>query len=163
MKVAICTAIFLFLGFGPSVGAQTSAISSPATAERAASGTVLDTPAVIGATPDQEASLRSQIEVMHAAVLPRRVVFVSHWKYIDTAKTFGLHVPTGFGSVMFTHLPSRTVFVDKDRYLGPAWLGYWMAHELGHLATGSTNEADADRAARDYRKRLDDARQRGQL
>jgi hypothetical protein len=35
---------------------------------------------------------------------------------------------------MFTHLSSRTVFIDNDRYAGEDWLGYWIAHELGHLA-----------------------------
>ena len=33
-----------------------------------------------------------------------------------------------------------------------------MAHELGHLAANSTKEEDAERLAREYRKRLKDAR-----
>jgi hypothetical protein len=57
---------------------------------------------------------------------------------------------------MFTHLPSRTVFIDNDQYLGEQWLGYWMAHELGHLKTNSAKESDAERAAREFRKRLRD-------
>jgi hypothetical protein len=32
---------------------------------------------------------------------------------------------------LFTHLASRTTFIDGDRYLGEDWLGYWMPHELG--------------------------------
>ena len=55
---------------------------------------------------------------------------------------------------MFTHLPSRTIFVDNDRYQGEDWLGYWIAHELGHLAMNSNREGDAEKAAKEYRKRL---------
>jgi len=59
---------------------------------------------------------------------------------------------------MFTHLASRTVFIDNDRYQGEEWLGYWMAHELGHLKTNSAKESDADRGAREFRKLLEKAR-----
>ena len=55
---------------------------------------------------------------------------------------------------MFTHLPSRTIFVDNDRYLGEDWLGHWIAHELGHLATNSAKEEDAERSAHEFRRRL---------
>jgi hypothetical protein len=84
---------------------------------------------------------------------------VPHWKYIDTARTFRLHVPAGYTSTMFTHLPSRSVFIDNDRYVSDDSLGYWLAHELGHLAANSASENDADKAAREYRKRLKDATQ----
>jgi hypothetical protein len=113
--------------------------------------------AVIGATPVQEALVRDQIQVMRPAVLPLRIFFVPHWKYIHAARTFRLHVPKGFASVMFTHLLSRTVFIDNDRYLGEVWLGRWMAHELGHLSTNSASEHDAEKAAHEYRKRLKQA------
>jgi hypothetical protein len=116
--------------------------------------------AVIGSSAEQEALLRAQIDIMQPAVLPSRIVFVPHWKYLDTAKTFRLHVPAGYGSQMFTHLPSRTVFIDNDRYQGPDWLGYWMAHELGHLATNSPKEEDAEKAARQLRRRLKEARRK---
>jgi hypothetical protein len=95
---------------------------------------------------------------MQPDVYPLRVLFVPHWKYIDAAKTFHLHVPTGYSSKLFTHLPSRSVFIDSDRYVSDDSLGYLLAHELGHLATNSTRENDADKAARDYRKRLKAAR-----
>jgi hypothetical protein len=98
---------------------------------------------------------------MQPEVLPLRIFFVPHWKYLDSARLFRLHVPTGFASVMFTHLPSRTVFIDTDRYMGEEWLGHWMAHELGHLATNSVNENDADKAAREYRRRLKKECKRG--
>jgi hypothetical protein len=62
---------------------------------------------------------------------------------------------------MFTHLASRTVYIDNDRYMGADWLGHWIAHELGHLASNSTKEEDAEKAAREYRKRLKDARKAG--
>lgn len=113
-----------------------------------------DSYAVFNATPAQEAALRAKIRLMHPEVLPLRVFFVPHWKYMDTARIFHLHVPTGYGSLMFTHLPSRTVFIDNDRYQGEEWLGYWIAHELGHMKTNSVHEGDAERAAREFRKRL---------
>jgi hypothetical protein len=109
---------------------------------------------VLGATAEQEALLRAQIRVMQPDVYPLRVLFVPHWKYIDTARTFRLHVPAGYTSAMLTHLPSRSVFIDSDRYVSDDSLGYWVAHELGHLAANSASESDADKAAREYRKRL---------
>ena len=117
--------------------------------------------AVIGATPEQEALVRAQIRTMQPEVHPLRVLFVQHWKYMDTARTFRLHVPAGYTSAMFTHLPSRSVFIDSDRYVSDDSLGYWLAHELGHLAANSASENDADKAAREYRKRLKDARKQG--
>ena len=113
---------------------------------------------VIGATPKQEALVRAQIQVMQPDVYPLRVLFVPHWKYMETARIFRLHVPAGYTSAMFTHLPSRSVFIDSDRYVSDDSLGYWVAHELGHLAANSTRESDADKAAGEYRKRLRDAR-----
>jgi hypothetical protein len=113
---------------------------------------------VQGATPERERLLRTQIQVMQPTVLPHRIIFVPHWQYIYSTKMYHLHVPTGMTSKMFTHLPSRSIFVDEDRYLGEDWLGHWMAHELGHLSTNSAREEDAERAAREYRMRLKDAR-----
>lgn len=109
---------------------------------------------VIGATPDQESALRKAFETMNPEVLPLRVVFVPHWKYLDDARILRLHVPTGYLSQMFTHLPTRTVYIDTARYQGQDWLGYWMAHELGHLASGSVREEDAEKIAAKFRKRL---------
>jgi hypothetical protein len=109
---------------------------------------------VFNATPAQETVLRAQIRVMHPDVLPLRVFFVPHWKYLAAARDFRLHVPAGYGSLMFTHLPSRTVFIDNDRYMGEDWLSHWIAHELGHLAKNSAREDDAEKAAQEYRKRL---------
>lgn len=59
---------------------------------------------------------------------------------------------------MFTHLASRTVFIDNDRYMGEEWLGHWIAHELGHVAKNSPKEEDAERAEREFRMRLKDTR-----
>lgn len=153
MKLGIWTAL-LFLGFSQSIWGQTSTQVNPVSEKETATEPPANSYAVIGATASQEASLHAQIEIMQPSVRPLRILFVSHWKYIDTARIFHLHVPTGYTSVMFTHLPSRTTFIDSDRYLGDDWLGYWMAHELGHLATNSVKEEDAERAAREYRKRL---------
>jgi len=129
-----------------------------ASAEATATEPSANSYAVLGATPQQEALLRAQIRVMQPEVLPLRILFVPHWKYIHTTRTFHLHVPAGYTSAMFTHLPSRSVFIDSDRYLSDDSLGYWLAHELGHLAANSAIESDADKAAREFRKRLKDAR-----
>jgi hypothetical protein len=156
MKFAIGAFLMLFV-FAEFGGAQTNGSSSN-------TGTLAPVPevstesyTVFGATPSQETALRAQIRVMHPEVLPLRVFFVPHWKYLDNARIFHLHVPTGYGSLMFTHLPSRTVFIDSDRYAGEEWLGHWIAHELGHLATNSAKEGDAERTAHEFRKRLKDA------
>jgi hypothetical protein len=109
---------------------------------------------VQGTTPEREAVLRHQIEVMQPPVLPYRIRFVPHWQYVYAAHMYRLRVPTGMTSRMFTHLESRSVFIDEDRYSGEAWMGHWIAHELGHLATNSAREEDAEKAASEYRKRL---------
>src|SRR5260370_34924599 len=57
---------------------------------------------VLGATPQQEALVRAQIRIMQPDVYPLRVLFVPHWKYVDTARTFRLHVPVGYTSAMNT-------------------------------------------------------------
>jgi len=110
-----------------------------------------------GAPDEREAVLRHQIQVMQPSVLPYRILFVPHWQYLYAAKMYQLHVPTGMGSKMFTHLASRSVFIDEDSYLGEEWLGHWMAHELGHLVTNSAREDDAERVAREYRRHLEKA------
>jgi hypothetical protein len=151
MKLRICIAL-VSLAVAQFCWGQTNGVPTTTIPENAA----LDpgTLAVIGATAEQEASLRSQIQIMHPEVLPLRVLFAPHWKYLDAARIFQLHVPKGFGSLMFTHVASRTVYIDNDRYMGTDWLGHWIAHELGHLASNSTKEGDAEKFAREYRKRL---------
>lgn len=131
-----------------------SEAGAPTTAPAPVPNAYSDSYTVFNATAEQEAALRAQIRLMHPDVLPLRVFFVPHWKYLAAARDFHLHVPVGYGSLMFTHLPSRTIFIDNDRYAGEGWLGQWIAHELGHLATNSTKEGDAEKAAREFRKRL---------
>jgi hypothetical protein len=58
--------------------------------------------------------------------------------------------PPDIPAATFTHLPSRSVFIDRDRYVSDDSLGFWVAHELGHLAANSVSESDADKAAREY-------------
>ncbi len=159
MKLGISTVAFL--GFAQFCSGQTTGNSRPVSAEETSSQLSANSYTVLGATPREEAQVRTQIQIMHPEVLPLRIVFVPHWKYVDTARTFRLHVPTGFTSAMFTHLPSRTVFIDADRYVSEDSLGYWVAHELGHLATNSTKENDAEKAAGELRKRLKKARAKG--
>jgi hypothetical protein len=160
MKLRIST-VLLLLGFAQFGWGQTNGDSKLASAEAIASEPPANTYTVLGATSKQEAMERTQIRVMQPDVYPLRVLFVPHWKYVDTARTFRLHVPAGYTSAMFTHLPSRSVFIDSDRYVSDDSLGYRVAHELGHLAANSASESDADKAAREYRKRLKDARKPG--
>ena len=157
MKFRIWTTLFLAM-IAQSARGQTSGSTKPVGAEATASELSANNYVVLGATAEQEALVRAQVRIMQPGVYPLRVLFVPHWKYVDTARIFQLHVPAGFTSAMFTHLPSRSVFIDSDRYVSDDSLGYWIAHELGHLATNSASENDADKAAREYRKRLKDAR-----
>ena len=159
MKLRIWTVV-LFLGFAQCAWGQTSGSSKPVSAEATAPEPSAYSYTVLGATSEQETLVRAQIRIMQPDLYPLRVLFVPHWKYVDTARTFRLHVPAGYTSAMFTHLPSRSVFIDSDRYVSDDSLGYWVAHELGHLAASSASENAADKAAREYRKRLKDARKR---
>lgn len=109
---------------------------------------------VIGASPLLEQLVRINIRVMEPDVLPRRIVFFSHLKYLHSTRVFQLRVPPGYTSTMFTHLPSATVFIDRDYCDDLDWFADRFAHELGHLKSGSPSEGEADRAARIYRERL---------
>jgi hypothetical protein len=109
---------------------------------------------VQGASRERERLLRTQIQVMQPAVFPYRIIFVPHWQYIYATKMYHLHVPTGMTSKMFTHLASRSIYIDGDLYDGEDWLGYWMAHELGHLERNNADEKEAEKAAAQYRRRL---------
>ena len=156
MRLRIWTTLFL-VTIAQFAWGQTSGSAKLASAEATAPGRSANRYTVLGATTAQEGLVRAQIRVMQPDVYPLRIIFVPHGKYIDTTRTFRLHVPTGYTSAMFTHLPSRSVFIDSDRYVSDDSLGYWLAHELGHLAANSAIESDANKAARDYRKRLRDA------
>jgi hypothetical protein len=157
MRLRIWTTLFL-VTFAQSAWGQTSGSAKLVSTEATAPEPSANSYTVLGATPEQEALVRDQVRVMQPDVYPLRILFVPHWKYINTAKTFCLHVPAGYTSAMFTHLPSRSVLIDGDRYVSDDSIGYWVAHELGHLAANSAEEKDAEKAAREYRKRLKQAR-----
>jgi len=70
---------------------------------------------------------------------------------------YHLDVPTVMTIKMFTHLASRSVYIDADLYGGDNWLGHWMAHELGHLERNNADENEAEKAAATYRRRLEHA------
>ena len=159
MKLGIWTTLFL-VTITQFAWGQTSTNPKLVYAEATSPEPSANSYTVLGATSEQEALVRAQIRIMQPDVYPLRVLFVPHWKYVNTARTFRLHVPPGYTSAMFTHLPSRSVFIDSDRYVSDDSLGYWVAHELGHLAANSASENAADKAAREYRKRLNDARKR---
>jgi len=160
MRLRSWTTLFL-MTLAQVAWGQTTTNPKLVNAEATAPGPSVNSYTVLGATSEQEALVRAQIRIMQPDVCPLRVLFVPHWKYVDTARIFHLHVPAGYTSAMFTHLPSRSVFIDSDRYVSDDSLGYWVAHELGHLAANSASESDADKAAREYRKRLKDARKPG--
>ena len=155
MKLGV-RAVFFFLGFAQLAWGQTGGTVKAVSNGEAKSAALDSSYVVQGATQQQEELVRSRIQIMQASVLPLRVVFVPHWKYVDNTRVFHLHVPTGYNSALFTHLPSRTVFIDADRYFDES-LGYWMAHELGHLVTNSAKEEDAEKAAKEFRRRLKEA------
>lgn len=161
MKLAIgtllMTSLLAHLSYAQGNDTNPGGKGAPATAPATVPEPSSDVYTVFNATAEQGAALREQIRLMQPNILPLRVFFVPHWKYLASARDFRLHVPTGFASVMFTHLPSRTVFIDNDRYMGEEWLGHWIAHELGHLTTNSVKEEDAEKAARGFRRRLEDA------
>jgi hypothetical protein len=159
MRLRIWTTLFLVTIAQFALG-QTNGSAKLASAEATAPEPSANSYTVLGATPEQEALVRAQIRIMQPDVYPLRVLFVPHWKYVEATRVFLLRVPAGYTSAMFTHLPSRSVFIDSDRYVSDDSLGYWVAHELGHLAAKSASENDADKAAREYRKRLKDARKR---
>jgi hypothetical protein len=156
MKLAAGTVLFV-LGFAQFSWGQTNGSAHLVSGDSSAPTPSPNSYVVFGASPQQEALVRAQIQIIQPAALPLRVFFVPHWKYVDNTRIFHLHVPTGYTSAMFTHLSSRTVFIDADRYIEES-LGYWLAHELGHLATSSPREDDAEKAAHEYRKRLKQAR-----
>jgi len=112
---------------------------------------------VQGATVKQEALLREAIQAMQPAVLPSRIVVEPHWKYLYATKIFRLHVPSGMASRMFTHLASRSIFIDADRCWSDECLLHCLAHELGHLERNSVSESDAEKTAARYRRNLRDA------
>lgn len=153
-------AVLFFLGFAQLTWGQTDGTVNVAVNAETKPASPTNSYVVQGATPQREAQVRSLIQSMQPSVLPLRVVFVPHWKYVDNTRIFRLHVPTGYTSALFTHLPSRTVFIDADRYFDES-IGYWLAHELGHLVTNSAKEEDAERAAREFRKRLKDPQSQG--
>ena len=139
MRLRIWTTLFS-VTIAQVAWGQTSGNAKLVNAEATAPQPSANCYTVLGATREQEALVQAQIRIMQPEVYPLRVLFVPHWKYIDTARTFRLHVPAGYISAMFTHLPSRSVFIDSDRYVSDDSLGYWVAHELGHLATNSAEE-----------------------
>ena len=155
MRLKIWTILF-FATSAQFAWGQTGVKAKLASAEATAPEPSANIYAVLGATSEQESLVRAQIRVMQPDVYPLRVLFVPHWKYVDAARAFHLCVPAGYTSKLFTHLSSRSVFIDSDRYVSDDSLGYWLAHELGHLSTNSVSENDADKAARKYRKRLKD-------
>ncbi len=157
MKLRLLAAV-LMLGFVESSWAQSSENRRQDIEIATDAGSSANSFTVLGATPRQEELVRAQIQVMQPDVYPQRIIFVRHWKYVETARIFQLHVPAGYTSAMFSHLASRTVFIDADRYVSDDSLGYWLAHELGHLAAHSASESEADKAARGLRARLKNER-----
>src|SRR5260370_28535042 len=111
MRLSIWT-VLLFRGSAQFAWGQSSGRAKVVSENAIAPGPAASSYTVLGATPEQEALVRAQIRVMQPEVLPLRILFVPHWRYIDTTKAFHLHVPARYTSAMFTHLPSPTRFID---------------------------------------------------
>ena len=92
MRLRIWTTLFLVTSAQFAWG-QTSGNAKLASTEATPPEPSANSYAVLGATPEQEALVRAQIRVMQPDVYPLRVLFVPHWKYIEAARTFHLHVP----------------------------------------------------------------------
>jgi len=104
MRLRIWTTLFL-VTVAQFAWGQTSGNSKLVNTEGTAPELSANSYAVLGASPEQEALVRAQIRIMQPDVYPLRVLFVRHWKYVDTARVLRLHVPAGYTSAMFTHLP----------------------------------------------------------
>lgn len=155
MKLTIWLVAFWALAAAIAHGQQSATLVSQTTQSSSVEATVYT---VQGTTLERAQLLQSQIRTMQPAVLPTRIVFVPHWQYLYAMKIYHLHMPAGMACKMFTHLPSRSVYIDNDLYGGDEWLGHWMAHELGHLERNNADEREAEKAAGTYRKRLEQAR-----
>src|SRR5260370_37660728 len=126
MRLRVWTTLFL-VTIAQFAWGQTSGNANLVSAEATAPEPSANSYTVLGATPEQEALVRAQIRVMQPDVYPLRVLFVPHWKYIDTARMFHLHVPSGYTSAILTHLPSPSVFIHSYRYVTESSLAYWVA------------------------------------
>ena len=92
MKVVISITLLL-LGIVQFSCGQTSGSSILVNAATNALEPPANTYAVMGATPQQEVLVRTQIQVMQPSILPLRVIFVPHWKYEDAARIFSCTCP----------------------------------------------------------------------
>jgi len=149
MKLGACV---IAIGLATTIG-----WGQAATERKSINGALREAYSIQGATVEQESLLREAVQAMRPVVLPSRIVFEPHWKYLYATKMFHLHVPAGMASQMFTHLASRSVFVDVDYCSTGECLSRCIAHELGHLEHRSASESDAEKAASIYRRNLRDA------
>jgi len=78
------------------------------------------------------------------AVLPLRVLFVPHWKYTAPPKPFAF-IAHRLHQRHVTHLASRSVFIDADRYVSEDSLDTGCARTRASSAN-SVQENDAEKA-----------------
>jgi hypothetical protein len=110
---------------------------------------------IIGGTHQQESFLTCVVEVSandlrdtpHSTE-PMTIVILEHRKFLGMARTFGSHTRFSFSSLAARriYLSSRVV-VDFETQIR------FITHELGHFATQSTYEDNAERAAARIRQR----------
>jgi hypothetical protein len=79
MKLAVGT-VLLLLGFTQFSWGQTNAAANLVSGDSPAATAPANSYVVFGASPQQEALVRAQIQIMQPAILPLRVFFVPHWK-----------------------------------------------------------------------------------
>ena len=106
MKLSI-SVVLILAGVSEFIGGQTTENTKLAPNVVTAVEPSADSYLVLGATEDQESLLRTQIQVMRPEVLPLRIVFVPHWKYLDDARILHLPcLPVTPASCSRTYLPA---------------------------------------------------------
>ena len=92
MRLRTWTTLFL-VTIAQSTWGQTSTNPKLVNGEATSPEPSVNSYTVLGATSKQEALVRAQARVMQPNIYPLRILFVLHWKYIDTAKAFASMCP----------------------------------------------------------------------
>jgi len=94
---------------------QTSTNPKLVTAEATSPEPSVNSYTVLGATSEQETLVRDQIRIMQPDVYPLRVLFVSHWKYVERPEPFASMCPLIYQR--YVHAPTQPKRVHRQRPL----------------------------------------------
>jgi len=122
MRLRIWTALFLATIAQVAWG-QTSTNPKLVNAEVTSPEPSVNSYTVLGATSEQEALVRAQMRIMQPDVYPLRVLFVPHWKYVDTGRTFRSICRWIYQRYVHATYPAEACFIDSDRYVSDDSLG----------------------------------------